>query len=513
MGAIELHLGNYEEAVRLLGVSIEANPKQHLASFIRGIGLHRLGRLEEALDCYDLALALNPDNAEVHTYRNLAIQKINNLRATTQPSSRSIDSSSGKEAEKLNELGISQETSQNLDHALASFDRAIALEPDYAEAHYGRGRVLLGLDKLDDALTSFDCAIALKPDYAEAYNARGRAFHRLKRLDEALANYDRAIALKPDFAKPHWNTSLLKLLTGDFDEGWRLHEWRWKGPQREFVKNFPQPLWLGQESIADKVLLIHAEQGFGDVIQFCRYLPMVEALGANVVLWLPTTLVSLTSAMKRNFRTVTENDKSFPAFDFHCPFASFPLAFRTTLDTIPAEVPYLFADPGKREAWRKRLGPKTRPRVGLVWSGRADHPNDRNRSIPLKLFKPLLQLPIELHSLQKDIRPDDSATLSKFKVIQRHQDDLDDFSDTSALIQEMDLVISVDTSVAHLAGALGQKVWILLPFMPDFRWMLDRSDSPWYPTATLFRQSVIGDWSSVISDVAKKLEEMQLSSR
>jgi hypothetical protein len=266
-------------------------------------------------------------------------------------------------------------------------------------------------------------------------------------------------------------------------------------------------LWLGHQTIVGKTLLIYAEQGLGDVIQFCRYATTVEALGAKVIVEVPAPLVPLISTLKGNF-TIVEQGKPLPAFDLQCPVMSLPLAFKTSVATIPAEVPYLYADSGKQKVWQERLGNKTRIRVGLVWSGTKDHKNDHNRSIPLKLMKPLMRLPIEFHVLQKDIRSEDAVVLSQLKKMYSHQAELHDFSDTAALVQEMDLVISVDTSVAHLAGALAKSVWILLPFMPDYRWMLDRADSPWYPTATLVRQPAIGDWTSVILEITKRLETM-----
>jgi hypothetical protein len=295
---------------------------------------------------------------------------------------------------------------------------------------------------------------------------------------------------------------------GDYKEGWRLYEWRRQTKEtKNNYKVYDQPIWLGKESLQNQILLVESEQGFGDIIQFCRYIPMLEKLGAKVILEIPKTLTSLIKTLHGNF-LVIEKGQTLPSFDYHIPILSLPLAFQTMINNIPASIPYLYSDKTKTDYWNKRLNKKTKLRVGLVWSGSIIHKNDKNRSLLLKDLEPILQLPFEFHSLQKEIRENDLSTLNKFNKIYQHQDELNDFSDTAGLIEEMDLIISVDTSVAHLAGALGKDVWILLPYHPDYRWMLDRYDSPWYPTCTLFRQSKIDDWSDPILEIIFRLQNM-----
>ena len=298
----------------------------------------------------------------------------------------------------------------------------------------------------------------------------------------------------------------MKLLTGQYEEGWKLYEWR---RQAKTTKNnyklYNQPLWLGKESLQNKILLVEAEQGLGDIIQFCRYIPMLENIGAKVILEIPRTLTSIIKTMPSNL-LILEKRQSLPHFDYHIPIMSLPHAFNTNTQNIPASIPYLFSDKVKREYWNKKLSKKTKPRVGLVWSGSTAHRNDKSRSLPLKDLEPVLELPFEFHSLQKEVRENDQKTLFEFNQVHQHQDELNDFSDTAALIEEMDLIISVDTSVAHLAGALGKDVWILLSYHPDYRWMLVRNDSPWYPTCTLFRQSKIDDWTELIFEIISNLK-------
>ena len=407
----------------------------------------------------------------------------------------------------LTNLGTIALQKGRLEDGVRTIGKSLQINSNQPNALNNRGYALKNLKRLDEALVSFDHAIALKPDYVEAYSNRGNALKDLNRLDEALASYDRAIALTPDHADAYWNKSLLKILIGEYLEGWKLYEWRWKKePQINSLRAYHQPLWLGDESIIHKTLLIYPEQGFGDYIQFIRYAALVEQIGAKVILEVPSELMTLCSTLKGQF-TLIEKGKPLPNFDYYCPVMSLPLALKTTVESIPAQIPYLYADDEKQKQWYKKLGAKTLTRIGLVWSGSAIQKKDRNRSMLLNQLTSLFELPVEIHSLQKEIRKIDIKTLTDFPKIHQHQDDLQDFSDTAALIEAMDVVISVCTSVAHLSGAMGKKTFILLSYSPSERWMLDRTDSPWYPTATLFRQPAMGDWDSVISEIRQLLSD------
>jgi hypothetical protein len=293
-------------------------------------------------------------------------------------------------------------------------------------------------------------------------------------------------------------------MTGCFEEGWRLFEWRWRDQQQIQARNFSQPQWLGAQTVANKTVLIHPEQGFGDFIQFCRYAIMLETLGAQVILETPAQLKTLLESLSGRF-TIVEQGQPLPDFDLHCPVMSLPLAFKTTLATIPIHIPYLYANDQKRQIWRQRLGQKTQPRIGLTWSGSSSQQNDHNRSMPLKFLAPLLRLPLEFHCLQNELRPDDAKQLSNYPTLRTHVSEILDFSDTAALISEMDLVISVCTANAHLAGALGKPVWILLSHVACYRWLQNRNDSPWYPTAALLRQAEPGNWTALVAELEHKL--------
>jgi len=484
------------------------NESDHAESnFDQGQELHELRRFEEALASYDRAIALNADYTEAYSRRGVVLRDLGRLDDALASCDRAIALKPDYANAHVNR-GVVLYGMHRLDEALTSYDNAIATKPDYVIAHINRGVVLQDRNRTDDALQSYDRAIALTPDNPVAHLNRGVVLQDLNRLDEALTSYDRAIALKPELPQPYWNKSMLKLSMADYLEGWELFEWRWKLAP-DALNKFTKPFWSGAQSLAGKTLLIHSDQGLGDSIQSCRYASMAKSLDAEVILTVQRPLIPLLSTLKGNFSIVDQN-APLPDHDFHCPIMSLPYAFRTTVQTIPASIPYLFVDEQKQKLWHNRLGDKdkTKPRIGLVWSGGTAHRNDKNRSISLETFRSILQLPIEFHSLQKEVRPKDLEELKKYKQVQQHQDSLMDFADTAALIGEMDLIISVDTSDAHLAGALGQKIWILLPFAADYRWMLDRSDSPWYPTAKLFRQREIGDWPSVILEVENQLHEM-----
>jgi hypothetical protein len=538
LGNIALQKGRLEEGVALISKSVKIAPNQPVALNNLGNALKSLNRKEEAIVSYDCAIARNPGYAEAYSNRGSVLTELNRLDAALFSLNKAIKIKPDYAAAYSNRGNVLKEL-KRLDEALASFDKAIALNPGYAlailnrantlndlkrfeealagydrvialipslaEAHSSRGAALVELKRLNEALASFDYAIALNPRYAEAHYNQGNAFLALNCLNEAQVCYDKAIDIRPDYAEAHWNKALLKILAGDFAEGWALYEWRWQQPWKKPAKVCRQPLWTGEQPLLNRTLLIYPEQGMGDYLQFIRYATLAEQLGGRVILEAPAALLSLVSSLKGNF-TLVEAGQALPDFDCQCPLMSLPLAFKTTPETIPAQIPYLYADQARQQVWRQRLGEKSRPRVGLVWSGSSEHKNDSNRSIALQRFAPLLDLPFEFHSLQKEIRPEDARFLVANGKVENHQDLLSDFADTAALVMEMDLVISVDTSVAHLAGALGREMWILLSYAPDFRWMLERTDSLWYPSARLFRQSAPGDWSGAMTALTEQLE-------
>ena len=480
----------------------------------RGNVLQELTRFEDALASYDLALKLRPDYVEAHCNRGNALMALERLEEALASYDRAL-AQRPNFADAHCSRGNALHQLKRFAEALTSYDRALMLRSDYAEAHSNRGNVLMALRRFEDALASYDRALKLQPDYAEAYSNRGNALEELRRFEDALASYDRALELRPDFVDAHFNAALCRLLIGDFARGWQEHEWRWETAQMKARKpNFPQPLWLGADDIAGKTILLHAEQGFGDTLLVCRYVPLVVARGARVILGVPNALRELTCTLPCVVRIVSSGDP-LPAFDLHCPLLSLPLAFGTRLETIPSQTPYLSAADNKRNAWRDRLGKHERARIGLVWAGdpRKHVPDanrfDRQRSLQFDQLAPVLQVRgCEFYSLQKG--EDAVAQLHDSALPHGVVDwsvEFHDFSDTAAVIANLDLVITIDTAVAHLAGALGKPVWVIHRYNTCWRWLLDREDSPWYPTARLFRQDATRDWGPVIARVAAALQD------
>ena len=323
------------------------------------------------------------------------------------------------------------------------------------------------------------------------------------KLDEAVACYHRALELKPDYADAHLNLSLSSLLTGDFRRGWPEYQWRWK-TKRWQQRDRPQPLWDGQP-LQGRTILLHAEQGLGDTIQFIRYAPLVKQAGATVLVECQQPLVRLLAGCRGVDALIGRGD-DLPPYDVQAPLLSLPGIFRTSLQTIPVDVPYLFADPGLIAHWRGELGPIAGARIGIAWRGNPEHRNDRTRSLSLRCFESLAGLPgIRLLSLQKGAGAEQLQEARDHFPVTDLGSRLEDFMDTAAVLANLDLVIACDTAVAHLAGALGAAVWVALPFVPDWRWLLDRSDSPWYPTMRLFRQRTPGDWAGVFQEIKAEL--------
>jgi tetratricopeptide (TPR) repeat protein len=492
-----------QEALESIERALKLKPDHAAALALRGRLLVALKREAAALNSFDRALALKPGDADTLVARGNTHYAMKSFAAALADCDRALllrpDAAPlhNNRGNSLRELGRQQE-------ALESFDRALALDPNYADAYSNRGNALLELNRPAEALADYDRALALKPDFTYALVNRGIALHYLKRFEEALESFERALALAPELAETHWNKGLLLLELGDFARGLPEYEWRWRREGEMKPRDVAQPQWQG-EDLGGRTILLHAEQGFGDSIQLLRYVPMVVAKGGQVVLEIPDSLMPLIGA-RDGVVAMLKLGAPLPPFDLHCPLLSLPLAFGSTLATIPAEVPYLRAPAERTAKWRNWLPNSGRPRVGMVWSGKPTHKNDHNRSIALHRLAPLLSLPgIDFVSLQREYRETDLSALAAFPNLLRLDMALADFADTAAAVEALDLVITVDTAVAHLAGALGKPVWILLSSIQDWRWLLQREDSPWYPSARLFRQPAIGDWDSVIARVAREL--------
>lgn len=487
-------VASYEQAIRLQPMDVEAHTN-------RGGVLNELSRHEEAIASFDRAISLQPDYPLAHYNRGTALHRLGRLEAAASSFRRAIALHPGY-AEALSNLGLVLQEMKQLPDALASLDRAIAIKPAFAEAHSNRGNILQELQQYEEAISSYERAIAANPAFAEAHFNRGIALKELQRLDAAIASYDRAIAIRPDYDEAIWNKSIALLLNGNLEPGWKLHESRWTRPEaKRHLRTFCVPLWLGEQSLQGKTILLHAEQGLGDALQFCRYAKLVSELGGRIILEAPKALLSVLSTLE-GVDELRETGSTTRSFDYHCPLLSLPLAFNTSLSSIPHATRYLESDPLKVSYWHTRLGPRKGLRVGIVWSSTSSFRDDARRSLRLAEFlKAIPDRDIEIICLQKELKPVDSGTLDARPDIRFVGNQLHDLSDTAALIETLDLVVSTCTSVPHLSCALGKATWILLSHAPDWRWFLHRSDSPWYPSAKLYRQPRPGDWDSVLRQV------------
>ncbi|MGC1460236.1 MAG: tetratricopeptide repeat protein [Steroidobacteraceae bacterium] len=543
-----------DEALESYARALEISPDDAAAHNGRAATLRALGRFAEGLDSCARALALRPAYAEAQFNRGVILQYLGRSVEALESYQHMLQIWP-ETAEACYNCGILLHELERFDEALQSYARALEIRPNYADAYTNRAHLLSCLGRLEEALDDLERARSLKPESAEIYINLGNVLRRLGRPEEALAHcqralvmvpdspeahlnhgavyydrnepglavesYSKAIAIRADFAGAYQNRGYAALLAGDYINGWADHEWRWsnhKDPLSKDRRNFGRPLWLGSESLCGKTILLHAEQGFGDTLQFCRYARWVADLGATVILETPEFLASLLRNLDGIARLVIRGEP-LPSFDFHCPLMSLPLAFKTVLATIPARVPYLKSDPGKVLLWNELLGERRRLRVGLVWSGgfRPDQPElwsvNQRRNIPLAKLAPLRHPDVQFYSLQKGRAAEaeltdlvasnwEGPTLIDFTRL------LNDFSDTAALLENLDLVISVDTATVHVAGALGKPVWLLNRFDTCWRWLLHRTDSPWYPTVVIYRQDQPGDWDAVVQRVSADLSRL-----
>jgi FkbM family methyltransferase len=542
---LALHsLGRFDEALSDFDRAIQIRPDHADAWNNRGMVLRSLKRLDEALASCDRAVQLRPDHPETLNSRGLVLRDLKRFHEALASYDRALELKPSSDA--LNNRGNVLSDLKRLGEALASFDRALQLQPDLPRVMNNRGNALRELNRLEDALACFERALQLRPDYPEALSNRGNALRDLDRPEEALASYDRAIALKPAYAQAHYNRGhalqdlkrldasiasfdralelephysearamrgIIRLLAGRYREGWPDYEYRWHFS--ESVGRPPAinaPVWRG-ENLTGRRIAVYSEQGIGDIIQFARYLRLLVQQGAEVTFVAPVKLVRLLRSATAGIRVVTSVDAQ-EVFDFQCALMSLPLRFGTELSSIPNGVPYLAAEDDLVSLWRERIGSRGF-KIGINWQGRPGVPVDKGRSIPLTAFAPLAAVPnVRLISLQRKYGLEQLEHLPAGMNVELLSDEvesgLDEFIGTAAVMNCLDLVVTCDTSIAHLAGALARPTWLAVKHVAEWRWMLDRDDSPWYPTIRLYRQRTRGDWDSVLHEMARALPSMQ----
>jgi tetratricopeptide (TPR) repeat protein len=501
LGRFKEALASYDRAVAIKGDFAEAWNN-------RGIVLLSLERFDDALQSCDKAIAIRANYAEAWNNRGLALRKLKRFGGAVSSYNKAL-AIMPDFPEALNNRGVTLLDLDNFEDALASFDKALAIKPEFADALNNRGAVLQDQMRFEEALTCYNRALSIQPDFADALNNRGASLQNLKRFEEALESFDHAIAVAPGHMQAHLNKGLCALLMERFDVGWRFFERREKGPASVRSRTYPQPLWTGADDIDGKVLFLYAEEGLGDTIQFCRYAPLAQARGAKVILSVQDVLVRLLKTGYPAMEVVGSQAKP-RHIDFHNPLLSMPLAFGTDRNSIPATAAYLRAEPDRVRTWANRIGGGGF-RVGISWQGNKRVTANVARSFPLRYLERLSEIPnVRLISLQKNAGVEQLLDLPSSMKVETFGKEFDDgrdaFIDTAAIMENLDLIITSDTAVAHLAGALGRPVWVALKYVPDWRWFLDRSDSPWYPTMRLFRQTSIGDWEGVFVEMQTQLE-------
>jgi tetratricopeptide (TPR) repeat protein len=540
-GVLKNQQGEPAEALRLVAAALRAKPnavntlmshgvildalKRHeeaLASFDRvlaqgagdaslhynrGNALRSFGRIAEALHSFDRAIEFAPDLGVAHHNRASALAALERCEEALGGFDRALalDLNTADRISALSNRGKTLVKLRRLEEALASYDQALALAPDHVDTLVRRGTALTRLGRCGEALAAFAGALRIDPDCLDAYVNRGNAYAVLKQFDAALADFAFVTARQPDHADANFNEALVRLCLGDFGRGWRKYEYRWDCSQLAAARpKIARPMWHGDTDPRGKTILLYAEQGMGDVLQFVRYAPLLAARGAKVIVGVHRPLAAVMTGVPGVAQVIADGE-ALPNFDLYCPMMSLPLAFGTDLATIPATVPYIRAQQARIDRWRERLPQTGRLRVGICWAGTAAHQNDRRRSIPLATFAKILSVEgLDFVNLQKEVTEADAAILNAHGVAQLGQD-FADFADTAAVVAQLDLVIAVDTSIVHLAGAMAKATAALIAFTPDFRWMLGRTDTPWYPTMRLYRQDEIDDWTAPLERLRQEL--------
>ncbi|HLJ19433.1 MAG TPA: tetratricopeptide repeat-containing glycosyltransferase family protein [Stellaceae bacterium] len=496
-------LGHLAQARDLCQQVVTAQPRQAEALHLLGIILHQAGDAAGAIEMLQRAVAVNPNVPLYFSNLGEILRLAGRFDEAVAAGERAVALHPGY-AHGLNNLGIAYYDRREYERAADCYRRALARDPSFAEAHNNLGNAYRALHKLEDSIACFDRALRLRPTYTDAVANQASALHLIGRIDDAIAGYRKAIAMQPNHANAHSGVGLLYLMNGDFAEGWYEYEWRLRSTEAT-APTLPGAVW-GGESLQGRRILIYAEQGFGDALQFCRYLPLLRDRGAKVSLRVPAPVAPLVAESMPWLQISSDLKSGLSDYDCHCALLSLPHRMETRLETIPAAVPYLHAPQAALKRWAERI--PTDPgelKVGIVWAGSKLHVNDLNRSIALSAWAPLLAVEgVRFFSLQVGADAPQVAQAPGREVTDLSSL-LTDYAETAAAVEQLDLVIAVDTSVVHVAGALAKPTWVLLPWVPDWRWLRDREDSPWYPTMRLFRQPERFAWAPVIARAAEEL--------
>jgi tetratricopeptide (TPR) repeat protein len=506
LGVIYYQLANFELAIKYINNALQYNPSHADAYYNLGNAYTGKKQFDEAITCYRKAVQYDPNIVEAYDNLGHAYMETKHFNEAVICYQKVTELNPNSDTAYIN-LGDAFQEKGQFNEAMTCYQKSLKLNSTNADTYNKLGVSLQLKGQVDEAIACYQEAIKLNPNFDTAYSNLGNVFQEIGKFDKAMVHYQKSLQLDSNRVDAHLNMSLILLLSGSFKEGWKEYEWRKK--LKDFYQPiFSQPMWDGSD-ITGQTILLHAEQGFGDTIQFIRYAPLVANRGAKVIVECLKEIKSLLQTVKGIHRVIVRGEK-LPEFNTHCSLLSLPLVFNTTLDNIPVKVPYVTIDPLLLEKWRDKVcSDRSHFKIGLVWSGNPRHVDERKRSCTLEIFSSLSLLnDVTFYSLQKGEAAEQTKNPPDGMKLIDCTGDIHNFSDTAALIDNLDLVISVDTAVAHLAGALGKPVWTLLPFVPDWRWMLNRTDSPWYPTMKLFRQPSLGDWELVILKVKDELLEL-----
>ena len=469
LGNLSFVQNKFEESLKYFNKSLRLKPDFCEAFVNKASCLEKLKRYSEALDCYKDAIKIKPDLIDIYYNKGNCLTKL-----------------------------------KRFEEAVDNYNIFLKTKPKSFKTIFNKGYCFEKLKLYERALEYYNQAIDYNPNFYQALNQKGNCLQRLHFYDDAIECYKKAIELKSDFIDAINNLGHLQLLMGNYEEGWKNYEWRKKINKDYYFKSEKISEWRGKQNLKDKKIFISREQGLGDYIQFCRYLPMLKKLGAKIMLDPPKKLKPLLNSMKLDYSIVDPKNINKIKLDYYCSISSLPLAFKTSLNNIPNITPYLFIDEKKIFFWEKKIN-KNKKNIGIKWTGNKSYWDDQNRSTSLNKIKSLFDLSYEFHSLEIEYSKDDLNMMKNIKNLHCYKNELIGFENTAGLIENMDLIITTDTSIAHLCGALNKKAWVMLSDLPDFRWLLNRDDSPWYPSLKLYRQKKSNDWGNLIKSIKKDL--------
>ena len=504
LGTLYLQLGEDNKGCALLEKSLQINPNQSKISFNLGNSYANQKKISKALEFLKMAIAKEPNFIEAYKKKGeiLTHLKIHNEALSCFKKAIKLVP---EDMEILNGIGVNLLELGDAKDALEYFKKCIKINKTVAIFYNNAGLAEYKMNAFKESIESFDKCINISPSTGRFYSNRGLSYQALKKLKIAIENFNKCISLDPDYPEAYWNKSLVNLFQGNYEDGWKLYEYRWQSFAKEWARSYTKKLWLGEEAIKNKIIFIYPEQGHGDFIQSYRYIALLKDMQPKkIILEVTEPFYKLINIQDDEIEVIGPGIKP-PKFDLYCPIMSLPLAFKTQISSIPNKYPYLLKDLTKNKIWRDKFKNGNQLKIGVCWSGNPLHKNDLNRSMSLNDLLELISLPFEFHCLQKEFRQEDQKELNKVNIFD-HQNSLNDFSETASLINMMDIVISVDTAIAHLAGAMGKRTFLLLPDKSSFLWMGERKDSPWYPTIKIFRQETLGDWQGPLKEIIKELK-------